>query len=287
MRRLDRGRIYVASAFLGAGGLVTVFCLYRLGKLQRAGELYFGGDRGFVKDTVHGLVRASVYSASYPGTTTAIVASLLVVLLIAMFLFGAWRFLCANEATAYVFVMVLIGTIGTEFFEHYVGHTLWLIERTAIYLIPLFAVTLLFAFDLLARLADRGRRLGATLILPVALAVLLSWQFVQNWDLHSSYVWGYDRHDEDALAIIKRDRLKNGSGDAVRLGVSWVMEPSMNFYRVTRNYTWLVPVTRDDVTEGRYDYVYGFDSDVEKVRDRSVPLASFNDTNTALVSLRR
>ena len=286
-RRIDRRRIHTTAALLGAGGLVTVLSLYHLEKLQRAGELYFGGDRGFVTDTIHSLVRASVYSSSYPRTTTAIVSFVLVALLVAVLVFGAWRFLCGNDATVYVFIMVLVGTTGTVFAAHYVGHTLWSIERAAIYFIPLYAVTLLFAFDLLTRLADPGWKLAATLILPVAAGVLLSWQFVWNWDLHSSYVWGYDRHNKDALAIVKRDRNKSGARGTVRLGVSWVMEPSLNFYRVSRKYTWLAPVTRNDVTDGRYDYVYGFESDVEKVRDRSVRLASFDDTKTVLVRLLR
>ena len=287
-RRVDRDRIPTAAAFLAAGGLVTALALYRLEKLQHTGQLYFGGHNGFVTDTIHSLVRASVYSSSYPRTTTAIVSSVLVVLLVAVLLFGAWRFLCANEATVSVFGMVLVGTVGLEVVEHYVGHTPWSIERTAIYLIPLYAVTLLFAVDLLTRLAGQGWKLTTTLILPVAVGVLLSWQFARNWDLHSSYAWGYDRHDKDALAIVKRDRLDSGSRGVVKLGVNWLMEPSLNYYRVSRHYTWLAPVIRNKAgIDGRYDYVYGFESDVEKLPGRSVRLASFDDTHTVVVRVTR
>jgi hypothetical protein len=65
------------------------------------------------------------------------------------------------------------------------------------------------------------------------------------------------------------------------------MEPSLNFYRVTRSDTWLAPVTRDPVTAGHYDYVYGFEADVTQLRDQSVRLASYGDTNTLLVRVNR
>jgi hypothetical protein len=65
------------------------------------------------------------------------------------------------------------------------------------------------------------------------------------------------------------------------------MEPSLNFYRVTHNYTWLAPVTKAAVTDGHYDYVYGFEADVTQLRDQSVRLASYGDTNTLLVRVER
>ena len=50
---------------------------------------------------------------------------------------------------------------------------------------------------------------------------------------------------------------------------------------------WLAPVTKAAVTDGHYDYVYGFEADVTQVRDQSVRLASYGDTNTLLVRVER
>jgi hypothetical protein len=49
----------------------------------------------------------------------------------------------------------------------------------------------------------------------------------------------------------------------------------------------LAPVTRNDVADGHYDYVYGFENDVRQLRDRSVRLATFDDTKTVLVRVTR
>lgn len=42
----------------------------------------------------------------------------------------------------------------------------------------------------------------------------------------------------------------------IRLGASWVFEPTINFYRVARNPAWLGTVTRDDLDRDCDFYYY-------------------------------
>lgn len=57
----------------------------------------------------------------------------------------------------------------------------------------------------------------------------------------------------------------------VRLGASWVFEPTINFYRVTRNLAWLGAVTRDNLDRD-CDFYYYQASDKPLMRGRPIAI---------------
>lgn len=85
--------------------------------------------------------------------------------------------------------------------------------------------------------------------------------------------------------MIRRDHDRIFPGKPVKLGTSWVFEPSLNFYRVTRGDTWLIPLTRSPIRHGDgYDYLYANESDLHGVpMNHYVRLISYPDTQTALL----
>jgi len=286
-RRISRDRIAVGVGLLAAGALFAGFPLYKLLLLRRAGELYFGGHKGMFQDTVEGLVRASAYSNTLSPPATAAISAIVIGAALAAGVAGVWQFQRHRDASlGLVFAAILAGTAALPIVERYLFHVLWPIERAAIYYLPLYIVTVLFGVDLLTGLADRRWQLSGILTLPALAAVFLGWQLVRHLDPRSTLDWGYDGHDKDAITLVARDRANTPTpSPRIMLGDSWQMEPSLNFYRVTRGYTWLAPVTRRPVTDGHYDYVYGFEGDVKRLRDRHVRLASYSDTDTVLVRI--
>jgi hypothetical protein len=126
------------------------------------------------------------------------------------------------------------------------------------------------------------------LIRPAVIATALSWHFYRGFDTDSCYTWQHDAHNDDILEIINRDRERHFPGRTVSLDNSWVLEPSLNFYRITRHYTWLAPVTREPISSDDSDYMYAFESDVEELpRDRHIRLAFYPDTQTVLLRVNR
>ena len=122
------------------------------------------------------------------------------------------------------------------------------------------------------------------LTLPAIIAMALSWHFYRSFNTHIIYTWQYDAHNDEILEIINRDRERNFPSRTVNLGNSWVMEPSLNFYRITRNYTWLAPVTRKRISSYYNDYIYAFLSEIEELpRDSGIRLAFYPDTQTVLL----
>jgi hypothetical protein len=47
----------------------------------------------------------------------------------------------------------------------------------------------------------------------------------------------------------------NLAPEQIRIGTSWVYEPSLNYYRVTRKIVWLAPLVRDGFDGDRQFYV--------------------------------
>src|SRR5205085_1395777 len=165
--------------------------------------------------------------------------------------------------------VILCGAVLLTLAEHFVAGTRFPLERVALYYIPLFALALIFAM--------RGKSAIAISAVIVCLGV---WHFARTFDVHTNRTWPYDAHNKELLEQIDRDR----GGRNVRAGVSWQLEPSLNFYRVTRNYTWLAPLTRHPI-DGTEDYVYAFAPDLP--RDRWLVLARYSDTGTILVKSKR
>lgn len=75
--------------------------------------------------------------------------------------------------------------------------------------------------------------------------------FAFQWNVSDYREWRFDRRSKDIVRII--EQREAGRGRRVRIGATWVLSPSLNFYRTTRGLAWMDPVTRD-VPNGRYDY---------------------------------
>jgi len=61
----------------------------------------------------------------------------------------------------------------------------------------------------------------------------------------------------------------------------WTFTPVINFYRITRNYTWLKPVIKEDYKKA--DYYICYTGDVSKIPADSLQLmVKYDDIGVAL-----
>ena len=288
-RRFSRSCNPAAIALFSASGLFLAVILFIVFRLQRRGSLYFGGDVGFVSDTVSSLIRSSLYSIVYSHATEKAISAILIGLFGMLLLLGLYLFLLRKELPLFVlFLLILASAVGLPIVQHHLFHTLFPIERTALYYLPLYAIVLLSAFNLLTGLVSYRWKKMVILMPPAVIATALSWHFYRGFNTHICYAWRYDMHNEEILATINRDRERNFPGQTVSLGNSSLLEPSLNFYRITRNYTWLAPVTRKPISSDYNNYIYGFENEVEELpRNSHVRLAFYPDTHTVLLRVNR
>ena len=288
LRRFSRGHLSQAVALFSAGGFFLALVLYKIIRLQRSGQLYFGGHEGFVSDTVGSLVRCSLYSGSSTATTETVLSTILSCLFAGLLLLSlSLCFLRREVPLCTLFSLILASAVTLPILQHHLVSALFPIERAALYYLPLYAVTLLFAFDSLGRLSRHHWQKLMILLLPVAMAAVLTWHFFLCFTLHGCY-WASGRHDPEVLELVNQDRELTFPGRTVRIGNSWLMEPSLNFYRITRHYTWLAPVTRAPISGADDDYIYTFEGEVKDAAiGRFTRLASYPDTQTVLLRIDR
>ena len=255
---------FVRDAILAAAasGLFLFIIALEVLRLGDAGLLFFGGQQGLLEDTLLSLVRCTLY---VPSSAEAVLVAIVLVAFYALVAHAIlqWR----KGLTPFTLLfLILCGAVLLPLMEHHLAGTRFPVERAALYYVPLFALTLIFAL--------RGK---TGIAISAAIVLVGAWHFARTFDVRTNYTWPYDAHDKDVLERIDRDR----GGRNVRVGISWKFEPSLNHYRVTRGYTWLAPLKRDPI-DGTEDYIYAVAEDAPRV-PRKV-LAIYPDTGTVLLS---
>jgi hypothetical protein len=136
-------------------------------------------------------------------------------------------------------------------------------DREGLYFVPLATLSVaLLAWTLLAQpglLRWVGRALLAFCVVFVA-------AFASQWHVHHFEVWWYDADTRQLFETLEQRR---GSRTNIRVGVSWQLEPALNFYRETRHADWMLPVRRDGFDGDRQFYAL-IDNDRQEIATRAL-----------------
>jgi hypothetical protein len=289
LRRFSRRHLAAALAILAVTGLFLKVVLFKLFKLQQWGQLYLGGRDGFVADTLQSLVRCMLPATMYSPALSRTVSGILVAFFFLLLVLGLRQLIVSpRQATLGVLVLILGLAAGLPVLEHRLFGTLFPVERGGLPYVPLYAFTLLSAFSAMRSDPGRGWAEYFMPMLAASMTVFLGWYFARGFSERSSCAWWEDAHNREVLEQIGRDRARHPPAHPVRLRATWIMEPSLNFYRVTRGYSWLMPITREPLTRAGADYIYGYERDLDSLaggRDRR--LASYPDIQTVLLRVTR
>ena len=247
------------------GGAALVFSLLLFAyvvpiglKLKKANELFFGGTSGFWKDTVYSLVKAFLYNKAYAPQAEIIVQGIIVLALFTALILIAYKLLSKNALQNFtdgknlvlpaLFLLLLISA-GSTIVQFYLLGTKFLIERTALFFIPLFGV---FFCELLYRLYISRKEVKYAIF---SIYILAFFHLLACINFKYVLIW---RDDCNTMIADLKEKVKAGENkDPVALQVSWMYAGTLNFYRITRNYTWLQDVKIIDATYYKQaDYVY-------------------------------
>jgi hypothetical protein len=126
-------------------------------------------------------------------------------------------------------------------------------DRTGIYFVPLASLAALGLAQILAQRPGFPHWIGVAVALVLA---SFAGEFAAQWNVKSFWVWRYDADTRRIFEALEAAPKPTGQGDGqVRLGVSWVFEPALNYYRAVRRASWMAPVERDGFDGTRQFYV--------------------------------
>ena len=221
----------IAAAVTAPTLVVAVFAGLPLVRLRREGELYFGGDDGFWQDTVDSLVSGTLYRRG--GDDLVAVLVVLVAVVVCIGAVATARSLHRRRLPPHAAAFLLLSLSGVvSVVQHHATGTRFLIERTALFFVPLFAIWVALSADAAARRPGRATAITAGAMVATTAACI---NLVTAANLSYVLDWRYDAATERVVGGLAGT---SSEPRRVRIGVSYLLAPTTKFYRETR-YGWL------------------------------------------------
>jgi hypothetical protein len=210
--------------------------------MEKSHAFYYGGQAGFFSDTIVSLIADSFYGIRYAAFQEKAALTFVLGTIILFLLLFAWRRLGKRhiadglEAPALLAVMtvIMIQVIA----ERVVLRSPYIMGRTAIFLVPLYALFFLFFLRDLGRLKRGGR--PAASVLLAAIVALSVYHGMRSANMTHTTDWRYDADTKQMVSDIIALRAKDPHGQPrTRLGVEWLFWPSSEYYRRRDRLSWL------------------------------------------------
>lgn len=277
--------ILIFGGILLADILALLPAISRLIMLRDKNELAcFGGSEGLIKTTITSLIKTFFYF--YPFTTE-IFSKVLIIVIGVFALSGIWVVIKLFRKqfdnfsrTFFILLLLLLAPVLQNYFFNIPYPT----DRTALLYYPLFSLLLIFLFSNTIFLTRNKLIKALVVVTLIGTASFITFNSFKKFNLkYGCYLWQYDAYDKQILEIIDKDRLADGNQDSVRISCSWFYEPAINYYRIRRNYTWLIPADRQGPgKEG--DYYICAVQELPLIKcDSVIVLKAFDDAGTYLL----
>ena len=251
--RITEVQLFTSQKKLSAGKpwlffipvLISAVILYEpVRRVIKFNKLDFGGSTGFYSDTMTHLVVTS-FDGILPSPAILLLMKILLTMMVGISLFIAIRTAVDGKPEAFRrltgltvtgFLLLLLAVIFVA--QHYILGTSYPVARFSVFLYPLVILQFGFLSDYLMRCGYR------TFVIPIVagLAFLSALNFANRIDMHAFGEWGYDQNTKKMLRVLAEE--KSPESKTISLGVEWLFEPTVNFYRETNHFGWLQPVDR-------------------------------------------
>lgn len=262
--------------------LFTVILYEPLRKIIRYKLVYDGGGEGLWEDTVRSLLYSSAYRAPYEDILT-VFFKLFIVACFGLFIYRAIIYFMAGNSInmtqklVLFFGLVLFGVAAASTLQNILLGTPYMKGRTALYIYPLFVFTSSFLLEELW---------NTRLKYPIRIfACFFSGLFFLHTgnvlSTNSYYEWQYDMNTKKAVTDLVQANVEHNV--PVSLGVSWLFEPTVNFYKKIWNLDWLDETGREGFNLGN-DYYYTVRDEVKNIpNDGAEIIQYYPETKSSLI----
>ena len=234
--------------------LLFVFVVPIAVKLKGAGALFFGGNRGFWADTISTVTDRCFYELGYSYWLQRLSKGCMFLVLAAasaLVMVRLSRKQLSGNALFLLSLLLLLGLCSlSTIVQHELMGTLFLLDRTALFLVVLF--NLVFVFFV----AEAGKAWKQAAIPAHVAAGLLILHFCLSANFSYVLEWKPDANTKEMLADLEKIRVTPEGKETVSIGIPLVFDPAINFYRDKNNLTWLNTAWRYKTTDMRQDYFF-------------------------------
>ena len=215
-----------------------------LSALIKNQALYYGGKKGFFKDSFYSLIENGLYGRWYFGMDIKqwIVYIFLALTFISLAI-SIWKAVQHKKISAHLNWSLLLSImILGSILQHYLLGTRFLINRTSLIYWPVLA--LIWSYGL--KYFPWPFRLIFTIAICLHLYYTANFKYVREW-------W-YDRFTEDVVEYV----ISQHPNDTVTIGGKWLYALTMEYYKQARSYNHFQgPGRKQEVNNStNYDYFY-------------------------------
>jgi hypothetical protein len=261
---------------------ILAFILFEpIRKLSKFNEFYGQGQTGFYKNSVISFIHGSKYNQDYGSVSPEIISYVLLAIVgfifIAIFIDLYRKNFVVRDSLSAISLIFVISPIITINLQHYILGSEFPTFRLTLIFVPLLGFGIIAAFLSFNKPAFRNIYLS----IIVLISLLLTFHLVRSINWAHTYEWQYDADTKKMIEILENDFSEKNTETPIKLGINWVFEPSINFFRITKNYNWLQTVTRDGFN-GDYDYYYVFKDNLPEIKNVEI-IKEFETSNTILL----
>jgi hypothetical protein len=235
-------------------------------KLVKYKRFDFGGYDGIWKNTVGSEVEAFFYKKDYADPslfyiTSAFILASLVLYILTLTIKIYLKKLNASDSIGIIPGAALFLILFINILQHKIMGTPYIMERFALFITPLYLLVLIYLFNVL--LTGRNFIKYAGVLLCICIASGMCLHFSRCVNLSYASTWKYDANIKEMIRDLEQERASMGK-EKIRLGITWLFEPGINFYRITKKIDWLEKVDRKGVS-GDYDYYYTSGEELDSI----------------------
>lgn len=239
METLSSGIVFLKRSFILVSSVAFfLFLIYLSGikAMLAEGAFCYGGVTGFWQDTVATLIEVTCYDKISFNGLSLLFAKLFIIGVISLtgiILYDSLKKRSRLPVDRYLFLAFALTILSACVIsaQHALMGTKYVIDRSAIYFIPLFSILLLL-------LAAKTKTFVTLLFYGIFFAFIVHYLACAN--ISYFLLWKYDASTKEAVnELIKENAGKKLPARSVRIATDWIFEPSVNFYIAKEGLDWL------------------------------------------------
>lgn len=261
-------------AIIGLAAIALLPAMFWLYFLNERGLLYFGGSTGFVEDTFFSVIN-NYFLPNLFDNQNWVLLTIFFVTFLASILFNPK----GKNRSKLVFILIIVWLATlTPIILHISLGVEYPAGRTALYWVVIMAVFLSTFLEILYE--STSKNLKYILTFPLfCFCTLISVGFINVANIKFTHLARYDADTRAMLEILNNTVDKE---KIIEIGIDWRHEPTINYYRITKNYDWLLPANQEGFEYKEYDYYYIWQS-VDLNIDCQNEISSFPYSETKLI----
>jgi hypothetical protein len=221
--------------------------------LKAAGALFFGGESGFWSDTISTVTARCLYDPGYNHWLERLVKAAFLLITLLAAIYYAWLLLKKKTDAVFfsaaLLFLLLLCSLST-IVQHKVLKNPYLMDRTALFLVVLFTLVLVF---FISDLSKKMPRVSTAAYLSVPLLLI---HFFVCFNLSYVLEWRYDANTREMLTDLERIKSIPPGKETISIGIPLIFDPAINFYREKNRLSWLNTAWRNETNNQLQDYFF-------------------------------